>query len=223
MQQLYAKNIGLLVWWARYYVPVLQGRAAVDFDDLTQAGFLGLVEAAQTFDSSKGAWSTWASLYIRKAMQEALGLRKKALEPVSLDAPAYAGEDCDVSLLETIPDESNPDMYETMLQSETVRIVREAVDTLPEEQRDVIRLHDLEGNPYTKCDELLALNTGESRRISGRALRQLRKDKRLRALALDQETTFIRYKGVSAFHSSGSSVVEDVVLWRMAREHNIGL
>lgn len=218
---------GLVLYWAKRYAPLLQSRAAVDLEDLTQAGFLGLLEAAQTFDSSKGAWSTWASLYIRRAILGALGLRGRKSEPfvLSLDAPAYTddGEPSEVTLLETLADPTNPDMDGLLLEDEIVKMVRAAVDDLPEDQRDVTRLHDLEGNPYTKCDELLALNTGESRRISGRALRQLRKDKRLRALALDQETTFIRYKGVSAFHSSGSSVVEDVALWRMAREHNMGL
>ena len=207
----------MVLYWAKRYAPLLQSRAAVDLEDLTQAGFLGLVEAAQTFDSSKGAWSTWASLYLRKAMQEALRLRGRKSEPltVSLDVPAYAGEDCDVSLLETIPDESNPDMYETVLQAETVRIVREAVDDLPEDQRDVIRLHDLEGFTLKQCGERLNLPPGRPAKYVRRdAIKKLVKDKRLRSLALDPETRFYAHKGVQAFFSSGSSVVEDAVIRR---------
>lgn len=217
-QAFYLDNRGLIHFWANRYRAKLEGRAVVDIDDLLQAGALGLMEAEGTYQPDKGKWSTWASFYIRKAMLEALGLRGRKSEPfmVSLDAPAYADDDCDVSLLETLADPANPDMDGLLLEDEVVRVVRAAVDDLPEDQRDVTRLHDLQGNSYVRCDELLELNTGESRRINGRALRQLRKDKRLRALALDQETTFIRYKGVTAFHSSGSSTVEDVVLWRLA-------
>lgn len=218
-------NRGLIHFWANRYRAKLEGRAVVDIDDLLQAGALGLLEAEGTYQPDRGAWSTWASYYIRKAMLEALGLRGRKREPpvMSLDAPAYTDDDCDVSLLETIPDTDNPDMDGLLLEGEIVLTVRAAVDDLPEDQRDVTRLHDLQGNSYVRCDELLELNTGESRRINGRALRQLRKDKRLRALALDQETSYHRHKGVEAFHSSMSSVVEDLVIWRMAREHNMGL
>lgn len=220
-------NRGLVYFWAKRYRAKLEGRAVVDLDDLLQAGALGLVEAEKTYQPEKGAWATWASFYIRSAMLEALGLRGGKREPfvMSLDAPAYTddGESSEITLLETLADPTNPDMDGLLLEDEIVLTVRAAVDDLPEDQRAVTRLHDLQGNPYTKCDELLELNTGESRRINGRALRQLRKDKRLRALALDQETSFIRYKGVESFHSSMSSVVEDLVIWRMAREHNMGL
>lgn len=225
--QEFLDNRGLVYFWAKRYQAMLEGRAVVDMDDLIQAGAMGLLEAEKTFLPDKGAWSTWASFYVRKAMLEALGLRGRKSEPliVSLDAPAYTddGEPSEITLLETLADPTNPDMDGLLQEDEIVRTVRAAVDDLPEDQRTVTRLHDLEGNPYTKCDELLALNTGESRRINGRALRQLRKDKRLRALALDQETAYHRFKGVNAFHSSMSSVVEDLVIWRMAREHNMGL
>lgn len=45
-------------------------------------------------------------------------------------------------------------------------------------------------------------------------IRDLRKDKRIRLLALDQETRFHAHKGVQAFYTTGSSVVEDAVIWR---------
>lgn len=223
----FLSNRGLIHFWANRYRAKLEGRAVIDIDDLLQAGALGLMEAEKTYQPDKGTWSTWASFYIRKSMLEALGLRGRKSEPfvLSLDAPAYTddGNPSEVTLLETLADPTNPDMDGLLLEDEVVRVVRAAVDDLPEDQRAVTRLHDLQGNPYVKCDELLELNAGESRRINGRALRQLRKDKRLRALALDQETSFIRYKGVESFHSSMSSVVEDLVIWRMAREHNMGL
>lgn len=210
---------GLVLYWAKRYAPLLQGRAAVDFDDLTQAGFLGLLEAAQTFDSSKGAWSAWASLYIRKAMLEALGLRGRKPEPfvLSLDAPAYTddGEPSEVTLLETLADPANPDIDGLLLEDEIVKTVRAAVDDLPEDQRDVIRLHDLEGFTLKQCGERLNLPPGRPAQYVRRdAIKKLVKDKRLRSLALDPETRFYAHKGVQAFFSSGSSVVEDAVIRR---------
>lgn len=226
-QAFFLDNRGLVYFWANRYRALLEGRAVVDIDDLIQAGAMGLMEAEGTFQPDKGAWSTWASFYIRTAMQEALGLRGGKSEPltVSLDAPAYTddGEPSEITLLETLADPTNPDMDGLLLEDEIVLTVRAAVDDLPEDQRTVTRLHDLEGNSYVKCDQMLELNTGESRRISGRALRQLWKDKRLRALAIDQETSFYRHKSVTAFHSSMSSVVEDLVLHRLELEHRAGL
>lgn len=219
-QSFFLDNRGLIHFWANRYRAQLESRAVVDLDDLLQAGAQGLMEAEETYQPDKGKWSVWASYYIRTAMLEALGLRGGKSEPftVSLDAPVYTddGEPSEVTLLETLADPTNPDMDGLLLEDEIVLTVRAAVDDLPEDQRDVTQLHDLEGNTFAACDRIMNLNPGESRRINGRALRQLRKDKRLRALAIDQETSFIRHKGVSAFHSSGSSVVEDVVLWRLA-------
>lgn len=207
---------GLVLYWAKRYAPLLQGRAAVDFDDLTQAGFLGLLEAAQTFDGSKGAWSTWASVYIRRAMLNALGVRRNAPEMLSLDAPAYAGEDCDVSLADTIPDDSLPDPDARLLQDELSQTVRQAVRRLPEDQRRVAQLHGLQGRSFATCDRLLGLNPGKALTIGRKAYKTLHGQLR----SLDEQTRFHAHKGVQAFHSSGSSVVEDAVIWR--EEQRIG-
>ena len=105
-----------------------------------------------------------------------------------------------------------------LLEDEIVQTVRAAIAALPEDQREVTRLHDLEGITYRNCEQRLNLAQGEARGISRRAHRHLWKNKKLRALTLDQETAYHRHKGVEAFHSSGSSVVEDIVLWRLAHK-----
>lgn len=222
-ESFYLDNCGLIRFWARIYGKWLENSAVVDIDDLMQAGALGLMQAEKTYQPDKGAWSSWASFYIRAAMLAALEMHggKPAPIAVSLDAPTHTknGDPSDVTLLETIVDTSCPDMDDLLLENEVVQTVREVVAALPEDQQRITRLHDLQGNSYAACDHMLDLEPGTARRINSRTLRQLAKNRKLRALvAIDQETIFYRYKGVYAFNSSGSSVVEDVVIWRMEKE-----
>ena len=62
---------------------------------------------------------------------------------------------------------------------------------------------------------MLGISCSELRRRYEGGLRDLRKNRRL--IALDRETRFHASKGVQAFLSSGSSVVEDLVEWRLRK------
>lgn len=141
MDVLLNENIALVWHWVRRYAALCRNQPDVDPEDLFQAGFLGMMRAAETNDPERGAWSTWATISIRAAILAALHGQTYAAciggKPVrkryalqSLDAPAYADEDSDVSLLETLPDESVPDFDEALLQEEDARRVRDAVSDL---------------------------------------------------------------------------------------------
>lgn len=62
------------------------------------------------------------------------------------------------------------------------------------------------------------MSVPQVQRLRRSALNQLVRDKRIRQIhrerCLDRETRFHAHKGVKAFWSSRSSVVEDAVLWR---------
>lgn len=218
MQNLIMQHSRLVWKWVRHYAFLCEGRADVDQDDLYQAGCMGLIEAQRTFDSSKGAWSTWASFYIRKGIREALG-RGKRLPTVSLDAPAYRDEDDGTTVLETTPDGSIIPDDDRQIAREIVETVRAAVNTLPEDIAFVMRSVGLLGLSRPDAARMMGITYDELRRLFNRGLRELRKDRSIRALGdLDQETSFHARKGVAAFHSSGSSVVEDLVEWRLRKQ-----
>lgn len=217
MQDLITQHSRLVWYWVRHYAFLCDGRGDVDQEDLYQAGCIGLLEAAKTFDSAKGSWSNWASFYIRKGIREAFG-RGKRLPTVSLDAPAYRDEDDGTLIHETVPDESIIPDDDRQMSREIVEAVHAAVDALPEDIASAVRSVALQGLSRADAAGGMGISCDELRRRCGRGLRELRKDRSLRALNdLDQETRFHARKGVTAFHSSGSSVVEDIVEWRLKK------
>lgn len=204
---------------ARRYAWLTERDAAIDADDLRQIAFVGLCKAATTYreERSNGkTFAAWAWLYVCNEI-------KRAVRPVkveSLDAPIADDDDSHLTpLMETLPDESCPESDAFLLTDEIVQAVRAAVDGLPDDQREVVRLHGLEGNTLQQCDELRDTEPGTSKRLNGRAVRTLAKDVRLQNLVrdLDAETNFLRYKSVNSFFTTRSSAVEDVVLWRLER------
>lgn len=235
LEKLYSENKGLLIHWAQHYAGACNGNAIVDVDDLIQAGFFGLVDASYSYDKEKGSWSTWASYHIRNHMIETLGLRSAATsyrvtdenghsyrrlyKTASLDSPAYPSDDaCDVSLADTVPDDSLPDMEERAEALDTARVVREAVAALdsPEMQRSIVE-YFFKSKTFKQIADEQGETVNTIRNLCNKGLRRLRQARSIRQLSdtwIDRETRFHAHKGVTAFWSSGSSVVEDAVMWR---------
>ena len=208
--KLYLENKGLLWRWARHYAPFCN--STVDVDDLVQSGFLGLVRARETYKEDGAAWSSWASLYIRTAMQEALGRRRNRPSVLSLDRPI--AEDAEETLLDTLTDESAPDAEALILQDDLARSVRAAVDDLEDENaRAAIRAVYFDGLTFAQLAEELGISISsvDHRIRKGRKL--LAKDRRVKVY-LDDLTSFHAHKGVSAFMRDRTSTVEASVLWR---------
>lgn len=216
--KLYSENMGLLWYWANRYSGFIQDRGDIDADDLIHAGFLGLCEASATYQPDKGAWSSWASNYIRKTMRECIGLRgKKQIQTVSLDTPI--GEEENTLLVDMIADDSLPDADANIMRMESVKAVRDAVNAIKGDSlRQAVQRVYL--NMERRAEVARALNVTEST-LQGmlvRGKREMRNNWRLRrAIDLDAETRFHAHKGVSAFNRDMTSVVEEAVLWREKR------
>lgn len=234
MDKLYAQNIGILKYWAKRYARSCTSRAYVDSEDLFQAGCIGLIDAAKTFDPSMGAWSTWASFHIRKAMRHTLGLdtskdtytvqkpdgstEKRRYVITSLDAPAYV--DDDIALVDTIADETPIDFDSRLFFDEDAKRLHAALNDLDNQNaRTAVCGKYLDGKTYTAIAQSMGTDAGKVRRWTGEGLRRLAQDKRIMAIrkerrGLDENTRFHAHKGVAAFWYDHSSVVEDAVLWR---------
>ena len=134
---------GLVIYMANKYFPLCD--AATDFDDLVQAGRIGVMRAMATYEPGKGAFSTWAVFHIKNEFRQLL----PRMRPISLDAEV--GED-GVPLVDLLPAiGEGPDKR---MERQAVReTVRERVDLLPEEQRQAVTLHDLEGRSMEETAE----------------------------------------------------------------------
>ena len=218
--ELLLRNAGLIAKVARRYRWALDTDPAVDMEDLLEAGKAALMDAVSLWEPDRGAWSTVAVWCLRRAMRDALGLQrsdwKERAGTLSLDAPISEGGDGDaLSLLEAIPDQGAPCPEDEALSVDLIRIVRGEVETLPNVQRDVVKLIDLVGLSVLVASEQLGLDVAQVRALRAKAHRTLRHSWRIRTL--DDETRFYQHKGVKAFNSDFTSVVEGVVLWRESR------
>lgn len=152
---LYRDNRPLLRKYASIYSNYTNGKS-VDFCDLEQAGFLGLVAAACRWDESRGAWSTVASVWIRSFVRLAahdadlitlsrnvrherpndLDVRRAMAAPSPL--PTDRGSDAVLAPEpETEPDEPDP----------RFDLLRAALDgLLPAERNTIARRYGFDGH-----------------------------------------------------------------------------
>lgn len=191
---------------------------AVDIEDLAQAGYMGLIQAVQTYDESKGMFSTWAGIYIKMEMRKVLGLSRRDQRSdhgaASLDEMLPGAED--ITLLDTL---EAPDNIEGEYdQDELVNGVRGIVDTLEGSERELVQLHDLQGIGLSAAGRACGLTTSSANRIHSKAMRNLSRNPRLRALAkahhLDQVTSWYQHVGIERYKSTWMSSTEAIAFWR---------
>lgn len=76
-----------------------------------------------------------------------------------------------IELADPSPDSSPEENFE---KNETVRSVRRAIARLPEEQREVVTLRDIDGYSYDEIAEMLSLGIGTVKSRLNRARKRLR-------------------------------------------------
>jgi RNA polymerase sigma-70 factor (ECF subfamily) len=140
--------------------------------DVVQETFLSLIRQADKFDEEKGAPAAFlygiARNHLRKLWEKEgryVGFRK-----FSGDGDSSGWKGADNSHGDQL---ANPGEQETVLdrleRGETMRMLREAVLTLPEHYRDPVMLCDLEGKTYIEASVLLACPVGTVRSRLNRA------------------------------------------------------
>lgn len=146
---------GIAYKLAQEYLPYADN--AVDLDDLLQAGAVGAIRAADTYDPNKGTWYKWCSFYIRQEMQALCGFRTSKVDAahkaVSLDEPI--NEDGG-TLGELLPaDISTPE--EEWTREAVCSAIRERVENLCFDRRWVVEAVDLEGKTRADAAEELGI------------------------------------------------------------------
>lgn len=124
-----------------------------DVDDLTQETFIKAYNALKSFQPEY-QFSRW--LY-RIASNTCIDfLRKKRLNIISIDQPVMGSEG---EMQFEIPDnDSPPDL--SMISAERTKILREALDELPEKYREIVRLRHEEELDYQQIADMLELPLG---------------------------------------------------------------
>ena len=218
MAEVCSEHRGLVYKVAQHYLKVCRYDRAIDIEDLAQAGYIGLMQAIQTYDENKGAFSTWAAVYIKLEMRKALGItrldRRADQGAASLDEIIPGVED--TTLLDTL--EALDDTEGEYDHRELVQGVQSTVATLPETQRTLVQLHDLQGKSLSAIGRSCGLTTSATYQTYRKAIRNLHHNPRLRALAkahhLDQITNWYRHVGIEQYRSTWMSSTEAIAFWR---------
>lgn len=133
-------------------------------EELVQAGFVGLMQAALRYDGTKGVRfityaSTWALGEMRSALRAAYGSCR--VQSVSMDAAAREGGR---TFGETIPDNSV---------SEEAVDLRLALSRLDAQERRVIALRYFEDRTQAEAAQMLGSSQTQVSRLERRALDSL--------------------------------------------------
>lgn len=193
------------------YRDLCKDNIAVSMEDLQQECYVAMVDAVEHFKPEAGGFLTILDFYVRGRCRAALGLQGRAHKEHyckdSIDEPGK-GEDTR-PLKDLLEDTTLPGMTDELELDELQKDVRKAVSKLPDSDEEIIRRHYLEGEPIKTLADQRGVTSSWIQAKKLTALEQLSKDERMKEYA---EISFHRHKGVRAFRSSQSSVVEDAVL-----------
>jgi len=143
--------------------------SAEDAQDLTQEVFIRMYRTLDSFDVSKGAFTTWLTTMTRNLLVDHFRKTKQERMTDSLDRTSSDREDA-MPLGERIPDEGPPP--DSGVQSrETREAVHMALGKLSPELREAVILRDLQDMDYREIATVLKVPEGtvKSRINRGRA------------------------------------------------------
>lgn len=223
MSELWAHYGNLCRALARKNAWMLQADVSLDFDDLIQAAFLGLIKAAETFCDGKGkTFAGWAAWYIVREFRRLLGWYagrnpKPHLYAQSLDVPAYDG-DSEETMLDMISDEATSDMERSLEADDLAKAVSDALDRLriPHAQ-EVIRGKFFEERSAAQIAAQNGLTTSDVQNIQRTAMRVLRRDRTLKKAVYLYDAMPSYGTGFSTFNVSGSAT-ERGAMWLIEHE-----
>jgi RNA polymerase sigma factor (sigma-70 family) len=196
---------GLIASVAARYYRALGGQGstpgAVEWDDLMQAGRMGIVRAAEKWDPERGSWTTYALPWIRHKIsrycfdhsrlvrlpvqRQTKLLKAKVLKPerhtrLALDAP-LGGEGRPFHTVVADPNTTDP--VESIAAEADAAAVHAAVEQLPERLRAVVRGRFYAERTLQQIGDSVGLSRERIRQIEEEALVHLRRALRSRRRA----------------------------------------
>ena len=220
MGELWEQVEKLIKWKANRIMTVLEGcpGRGVEFEDLYQSGYLAMVAAVNTYDSTAGGnFVTWLMYHLKNAFAEATGYRtqKGRQEPLnnylSLDTPLTDDTDSD-ALMDVMADPKGLQWQESvedsMWQKELQEAVGVALSTLPEQHRDILYLRYWENMTLEDIGDLRGVSKERVRQMENKGIRLLRQPRNACHLRPFYDFDFYCHTSLRAFNQTGMSVQE---------------
>jgi len=140
-------------------------------EDLAQEVFLRVYRAREDYVPS-AKFTTWLfRIATNLALNSVRDTRYRKLE-VSIDAPISEAEDGDERTLD-IP-EKHPNIEQHLVEDARRKMIRHAIDKLPEKQRAAVLLHKYQELDYAEIAKILACSESALKSLLFRAYESLR-------------------------------------------------
>ena len=163
---------------AKRWAVALNGRGGATAEDLAQVAFLAMLEAANTFKGT-GKFLGWYAFYIKTNFSKACGLRttRDKNDPIhnAISMQTPIADDSEEMVLEDVLEDLNAARaFEEIEHNELSAIVGRALDTLTEQQRNVVVYRYWYGLTLEATGRLVGINKGSAARLEQRAMKRLR-------------------------------------------------
>ena len=215
--QLFRQNRGFIYQTATRWTRAFSNRPDVDIEDLTQAAFIAVVDAAERYQADKGTkYITVLSTALKTAFSEVYGVRTKKRDPLnnaaSLDKPL--NDDTDDTALDLLPDADSAEPFEAVEEAVFNRqlhdLIIKALDTISEKQAAAVRRYYLDGEEQKDIAAKMGCRPQNVQALTREGLRNIRKSRFINELseAYYQEKNLFRHTGYQAWKTSGLSQPE---------------
>jgi len=149
-----------------YFSRMLQDRALAE--DLAQEAFLRVYEARHRYEP-EAKFTTWLYRIATNLALNAIRDRKGTTTPANSEGEGREGD----SEVAWIPD-SRPTMEQRLIASDRERVIREAVEALPTNQRAAVVLHKYQEVDYRQIARILGVSESAVKSLLFRAYENLR-------------------------------------------------
>ena len=197
----------------------------LSLEDIQQESYFAMLGAIEAYNPEKGyIFTTYLNLQLKCRLRSILRLKDplNREDTRSLDAPLEDENEDSDTLHDVTADPTSGALIAAFDQRESYRLLHEAVSLLPGGLKEVIKLLYFENLTLKQVGERQGRSIEAVRQSERRALNMLRRgpiSKKLRDTYFDDIRTLhefpldvdlaYRHKGLSAFRSSRTSVVED--------------
>jgi RNA polymerase primary sigma factor len=189
---------GLVGMVVRPWLKTIKASGCIDFEDLMQVGNLALLRAAETYDESKGAWSTYACYWVRHHVhrevadkvrtvrvppnqQKNNGWKRYPLASVKMTVRRGGNQksnDMDICLLDLMQSRfpPTPSVEDKVISDQSRRGINlAALECLSDKQRYVVRMRYWEDKTLQQIGDVLGLSRERVRQIEADSLQKLRR------------------------------------------------
>ncbi len=173
-QTLIERNLRLVVYIAKKF-----DNTQADIEDLISIGTIGLIKAIGTFDPTKNIkLATYASRCIENEILMFIRKNSSRRTDLSIDEPLRVDWDGNELLLSDVLFSGEDEVYDAVEHDEDYKLLRRAVESLPERERVIITLRfGLSGGrerTQAEVAEMLGISQSYISRLEKKILRELR-------------------------------------------------